>query len=359
MDTRAATGDGPAMSEADISRPPSELLAVILDGQPGAVVLLAETGTIVFTNAAARALFFGGHEVTGQNFLHMLAGAAEPLRAPLLSDSDQIFTFDDGGETETYHVAKRPVVVDGRAHTLVTVRHMTDELARQEIAALKKALRIIGHELANSMAPAKSLLRSAQQMLGRPEQEPSVRIALQIVEERLAHLHGFLGGLAALGQLPRPRKREVAWTEVADGLRALWPDVAVAVTTETPGWFDAAQITQVLINLVKNAHEADGPRDAVAITIETATEGGHRVTVLDRGPGMSDELMRSALVPAFTTKDRGSGMGLPLCREIVAAHDGRLRIARRDGGGTAVSFWLPPRRIVPAASRARLTLTAS
>jgi two-component system nitrogen regulation sensor histidine kinase NtrY len=337
--------------------PPAELLAVILDGQPGAVVLLAETGTIVFTNAAARDLFFAGEQVTGKNFLHMVAGAAEPLRAPLLSDSDQIFTFEDGGETETYHVAKRPVVVDGRPHTLVTVRHMTEEIARQEIATLKKTLRIIGHELANSMAPAKSLLRSAQQLLGRPDQEPSVRIALQTVEERLVHLHGFLGGLAALGQLPRPRKREVAWGELAEGLRALWPDVAVTVSADGAGWLDPAQIQQVLINLVKNAHEADGPRDGVAVTIEAAAEGGHRFTVVDRGPGMNDELMRSALVPAFTTKDRGSGMGLPLCREIVAAHDGRLRIARRDGGGTAVSLWLPARRAVPAASRARLTLT--
>jgi two-component system nitrogen regulation sensor histidine kinase NtrY len=336
--------------------PPAELLAVILDGQPGAVVLLTETGTIVFTNAAARDLFFGGQQVTGQNFLHMLAGAAEPLRAPLLSDSDQIFTFDDGGETETFHVAKRQVVVDGRPHTLVTVRPMTEELARQEMAALKKTLRIIGHELANSMAPAKSLLRSAQQMLGRPDQEPSVRFALQTVEERLVHLHGFLGGLAALGQLPRPRKRDVGWGELAERLRVLWPDVQVTVRADGAGWFDPAQIEQVLINLVKNAHEADGPRDAVAVTIEPA-DGCHRFTVVDRGPGMNDELMRSALAPAFTTKDRGSGMGLPLCREIVGAHDGRLRIARRDGGGTAVSFWLPERRTVPAASRARLTLT--
>jgi signal transduction histidine kinase len=72
---------------------------------------------------------------------------------------------------------------------------------------------------------------------------------------------------------------------------------------------------------------------------------------------MSDDLMRSALLPAFTTKAGGSGMGLPLCREIVAAHDGRLRVARREGGGTVVSFWLPSRSPGPTASLARLTLT--
>src|SRR5450432_3722850 len=89
------------------------------------------------------------------------------------------------------------------------------------------------------------------------------------------------------------------------------------IVDSTSGWFDPAQIQQVLINLVKNAHEAGGPRDGVGIEVDAAPEGGVRFTVLDRGPGMSDDVMSRALVPAFTTKERGSGMGLTLCREIV------------------------------------------
>jgi len=129
------------------------------------------------------------------------------------------------------------------------------------------------------------------------------------------------------------------------------------IVDSTSGWFDPAQIQQVLINLVKNAHEAGGPRDGVGIEVDAAPEGGVRFTVLDRGPGMSDDVMSRALVPAFTTKERGSGMGLTLCREIVEAHDGRLRIGRREGSGMQISFWLPSRTPEASVSRARLTLT--
>src|SRR5262245_53060626 len=101
------------------------LLAVILDATPAAMVLVGETGRIAFTNAAARELFFAGQEATGENFLGLLAAAPEPLRRPLVADADQIFTYDD----ETYHVAKRHVALAGEPHTLITVRHLTQEIA--------------------------------------------------------------------------------------------------------------------------------------------------------------------------------------------------------------------------------------
>jgi two-component system nitrogen regulation sensor histidine kinase NtrY len=344
--------------EVEVGGASERLLGAILDSTPAAMVLVGETGNIVFTNTAARELFFGGHEVKGQNFLLMLAKSPEALRRPLLSETDQIFTFEEGGEPETYHLSKRHFALDGEPHTLITVRHMTQEIARQEIALLKKTLRMIGHELSNTMAPASSLLRTAQQMLPRPEARPSVLIALQTVEERLVHLQGFLTSLAHLGQLPRPKKRDVAWPAFLDGLRTLWPEATISPPPSTPGWFDPAQVQQVLINLVKNAHEAGGPKDGVVVEIQSAAEGGVRFTVLDRGTGMTDEVMRNALMPSFTTKEKGSGMGLALCREIVDAHDGRLRIARREGGtGMALSFWLPSRTPEQVSTRARLTLT--
>ena len=348
-----------APESTDPQQQRQRLLQVIVDSTPAAIVLVSEIGKIVFTNAAARQLFFDGREATGQNFLQMLGAVDEPLRHALLSEADQIFTFDGGGDPETYHLAKTHFVLDGEPHILVSVRHMTLEISRQEISVLKKTLRIIGHELANSMAPATSLLQSMRLMLSRPEMQAKLVKALDTVEERLVHLQGFLGGLAHLGQLPRPRKRDVAWPAFLDGLRTLWPDVGVAPPPQVAGWFDPAQIQQVLINLVKNAHEAGGAPGGIAIEIEAAPEGGVRFAVLDRGDGMSDAVLSNALIPSFTTKDKGSGMGLTLCREIVEAHEGRLRIGRRAGGGTVVSFWLPSRTPEPPMSRARLTLTST
>jgi signal transduction histidine kinase len=333
------------------------MLLALLDSAPTAVVLVGETGNIVFTNAAARQLFFEGQDAVGANFLKMVADGSEPLRRALASDTDEVVTFDDGGDAETFHVSKRHFTLDDEPHTLISVRYMTHEIARQEVLLLKKTLRIIGHELGNTMAPAASLLRSARQMVDRPELHDKLASALHTVEERLDHLGGFLTGLAHLGQLPKPKKRDVAWPPFLDRLRALWPDATIAPPPAAAGWFDPAQIEQVLINLVKNAHEAGGPRDGVEIDVAAAPEGGVRFTVLDRGAGMSDEVMGKALIPAFTTKEHGSGMGLAVCRDIVEAHGGRMRIGRREGRGTMVSFWLPSPTTVTTRSRTLLTLT--
>jgi two-component system nitrogen regulation sensor histidine kinase NtrY len=138
-------------------------------------------------------------------------------------------------------------------------------------------------------------------------------------------------------------------------------DLKIAAVVDRPGFFDPAQIQQVVINLVKNAHEAGGAVSATELQIEAPAEGGIRFTVLDAGAGMSDEVMASALLPFFTTQPKGSGLGLALCREIVELHRGHLRLARRPTGGMAISFWLPDRTGSSAAalaqSRVRLSLT--
>jgi signal transduction histidine kinase len=104
---------------------------------------------------------------------------------------------------------------------------------------------------------------------------------------------------------------------------------------------DPAQIQQVLINLLKNAAESGSPADEVRIAFSGDGEQGVELEVIDRGKGMSDEVLRQALLPFYSTKKSGTGLGLPLCREIVDAHGGRLSLHPREGGGIAVRCWLP------------------
>jgi len=109
---------------------------------------------------------------------------------------------------------------------------------------------------------------------------------------------------------------------------------------DRPGHFDAVQIEQVLINLIKNAHESGGPDDEVTLSIQ---EVGNelRIEVADRGPGMSDTVLAQALLPFYSTKRSGTGLGLALAREITEAHGGRVLLANREGGGLRVSLRLP------------------
>jgi two-component system, NtrC family, nitrogen regulation sensor histidine kinase NtrY len=352
--------------EENAARERELILQAVVDAAPAAIVLLDEVGTIVFTNAGARDLFFEGAEPSRKNFLAMLSGVPEPLRKALLSEADHIFTFDCGGESETYHLAKRQLTLQGEPHSLLIVRHMTLELSRQENAVLRKAIRVIHHELANSLTPVTSLLQSARrkvseaQLGGDGAAGAKLEQMLVVIEDRVSHLNAFLTGFAALGKLPKPRPQEVGWESFLGGLHPLLPDIDIGGAPSGHGWFDQAQIQQIIINLVKNSREAGSPPAEIRLEVTQAPEGGHRVSVVDRGPGMNDRVLENATVPSFTTKPNGSGMGLALCREIVDAHQGHLRIARREGGGTSVSFWLPPRTPLSAlASRSRARLSLS
>jgi nitrogen fixation/metabolism regulation signal transduction histidine kinase len=337
-----------------------QLLQAVVDAAPAAIVLLDEVGTIVFANAGARELFFEAAEPEGENFLRMLASVPEPLRKALLSDSDHLFRFASNGESETYHLAKRHLTLGSQPHSVLIVRTMTLELSRQENAVLRKALRVIHHEFANSLAPVISLLRSARARLALPDSTPKLEQMLAVIEDRVLHLNVFLTGFAALARLPKPRPQDVGWEPFLAQLRPLLADITFAPSPAGSGWFDATQLQQVIINLVKNAREAGSEPAQITLEVSALDEGGHKLSLLDRGTGMTDEVLENALVPSFTTKASGSGMGLALCREIVDAHDGRLRIARREGGGVVVSCWLPGREPSAAAlnrSRAKLSLS--
>jgi signal transduction histidine kinase len=109
------------------------------------------------------------------------------------------------------------------------------------------------------------------------------------------------------------------------------------------GWFDESQLEQVMINLLKNASEA-GSTVANTVVAVHSSRGGWTVEVRDRGSGMSPDVLANALLPFYSTKPSGSGLGLTLCREIVEAHGGSLEAGNRTDGeeGAVVRFWLPP-----------------
>jgi signal transduction histidine kinase len=348
--------------ESAAARAREQTLRAVLDAAPGAVLLLDEIGRIVFANGGARELFFEGREPGDANFFTLLAGAPEPLRKALLSDADHVFSLGVEGQAETYHLARRQLELDGEPHSLIVLRNLTLEVSRQETAVLKKAIRVIHHELANSITPVITLVQIVRERVAESKEGAALVEMLAVVEERLWRLEAFLSGFATLGRLPRPRQREIGWEAFLAGLRPLLPDVLVRPAPGGSGWLDETQIQQIVLNLVKNAREAGSPPSEIVLEVAAAPEGGHRVSVLDRGEGMTDAVLENALVPSFTTKPKGSGMGLALCREIVDAHQGYLRVARRPGGGMAISFWLPPRDPLPPSatlSRARLTLSRS
>lgn len=156
-----------------------------------------------------------------------------------------------------------------------------------------------------------------------------------------------------------PRKVDVEWKRFLDGLGTMWPALRIeGDLPTTKGWFDPAQIQQVLINLLKNAEEAGGPENTVVLVVGGADPSVARLVVRDFGQGMSPEVMKNALLPFYSTKEGGTGLGLPLCREIVEAHGGVLRLEGREERGLDVIIRLPSRSAT-ASGLGRLTLTRS
>ena len=102
----------------------------------------------------------------------------------------------------------------------------------------------------------------------------------------------------------------------------------------------AAQLEQALLNLLKNAHESGSPAEQVSLSVRRV-QAQLRIEVCDRGPGMNDAVLTNAMVPFYSTKRSGTGLGLALAREIAEAHGGRITLANRDGGGLAVTLILP------------------
>ncbi len=337
-----------------------ELLQTVIEGAPMALVLYGDSGRIMFANGTARELFFEGQGVAGRNFLTMLKDAPPPLREALLAEGDGLFTVQGQPEPETFHLARHDFDLGGEPHTLLMVKHLTRELSRQEVDVWKKVIRVMSHELNNSVAPITSLLHSAKLIAQSPAQLSKLPRVLETIEDRAKHLQTFLAGYARLARLPKPQLSTVDWSRFLQAIQPLYPQVRFSPPPAAPGWFDAPQVEQVVINVLKNALEAGGPADEVECVVDEV-DGGFRIQMHDRGRGLVDEAQQHALLPFYTTKEGGSGLGLALGREIVEAHRGTLRIENRPGGGATVTLWLPSRegRRSPAGagSRARLTLT--
>ena len=144
-------------------------------------------------------------------------------------------------------------------------------------------------------------------------------------------------------RLPRPQKDAVPWEHFVATARDFPQVRLLAPLPATPGWFDPAQLRQVLVNLFKNAVEASAEGAPIGLRVEVAREGGTWIQVSDQGRGMDEDTMRQALLPFYSTKAEGSGLGLALCREILEAHGGKISLQSRPGEGTVVTCWLPPR----------------
>jgi nitrogen fixation/metabolism regulation signal transduction histidine kinase len=315
------------------------LLDTVIQTTPLALVLTDAGERVMYSNVAARQLLGAGHKLEGLYFAAVLEGSPAPLREALSGSGDTLFTMDVDGEAQVYHLSQRGFLLNARPHRLVLLKQLTRELAAQEVAVWKRVIRVIAHELNNSLAPISSLAHSGRLLAREPSPAQLGRV-FETIGERAAHLATFIDGYARFAKLPRPRTAAVSWAHFLARLEGTMRFRIEGPLPEGLARFDASQLEQVMINLLKNAAESGSPPEEITVSVHAGAPG-FRLEVGDRGSGLSESALRDALLPFFSTKPAGTGLGLTLCREIIEAHGGRLSLANRPGGGALVTVWLP------------------
>lgn len=325
------------------------MLDKVIQNSPNVMLLVDDSQRVIYANGAARHLFNHGIKVEGMLLPELIAILPEALKTALNSEQEGLFSMGsssgdsiDENDVETWHISRGRFTQNNQQHHLILLKQLTKELNRQEVAVWKKVIRIISHELNNSVAPIASMVNSGR-FLTQHLDNTKLQLIFDTIENRTSHLSQFISHYAQFAKLPLPQKQLIDWSKMTQQLAQQYPFQVLSSLPQMPIKLDAVQLEQVLINLLKNAHESGADADSVALIFEDITHpvAGLLIKVNDQGSGMSSEVLSQALLPFYSTKQSGTGIGLPLCREIIEAHGGRISLQSRPEGGLSVKVWLP------------------
>ena len=320
----------------------SALVKKAIEAIDVAVFVFDADGVLTLCNAAAARLV--GAEADA---LRGKRAAALGLGALLDGESPRTLSLTLGGTPRQLEVRRGPVRQEGRPSTLVVAADLSRALRAEERHAFERLVRVLGHEINNSLAPIRSIAESLRQRVGRPddaELAADLKSGLEVIERRAESLGRFMTSYTRLMRLPPPRLAAVdvaAWVRRVVELEQRRP-IAIVAGPDVAVRADGDQLDQVLINLLRNAVDAAAETDGAVEVGWEARNGTVTVSVRDEGPGLSDT--RNLFVPFFTTKTNGSGIGLVLSRQIAENHGGTLTLQDRgDRRGCEARLSLPIR----------------
>ncbi len=290
--------------------------------------------------AAERALGSPAERLLGRRAAEL--GLAELLQG----EPQRTLQMSLPGGAGRWEARRGAVREGGHPLSLVVLSDLSRPLREQERQAWQRLIRVLGHELNNSLAPIRSMAGSLESLMAR-QPPPSdwrddMQRGLRVIGGRAESLSRFMAAYARLAGLPPPRPRPVQVGPLIKRVAGLETRLPVQVLEgpQTDVKADPDQIEQLLINLVRNAADAALETGGGVRAGWTRGPGGLEIWVEDDGPGLPDSA--NLFVPFFTTKPAGSGIGLALCRQIAEGHGGALAIANRSGApGCRASLRLP------------------
>lgn len=309
-------------------------------------------GTVNLVNNAARRLLNRTHLRSLDALETEYPGLVSALRDLRPGQTELVRITHEEGELQLV-VSATELKLRDRQFTLVSLQNIGTELEEREMEAWQKLIRVLTHEIMNSITPITSLAGTAGALLkdvvreqGLPDEATAdIRDALRTIESRSRGLQGFVDAYRNLTRIPKPRFRLVAIDALFENTRVLMRaqagerNVRLQTRVHPEGLqvsADPELVEQILINLVLNAVEAG----AGTVRLEGSLNPVGRVLiqVIDDGPGLQPDQLETIFIPFFTTKKKGSGIGLSLARQIMRLHRGTITVQSRPGEETVFTL---------------------
>jgi two-component system, NtrC family, nitrogen regulation sensor histidine kinase NtrY len=315
------------------------LVERVMSSMQSPVLAFDREGTLRLLNQAGERAF-GLHGQT------TLGRSAKKLNLEYLlnANDDDLISIGGTQQASRWVVKRTSFRLRGVPHTLLVLSDVSAALREEERVAWERLIRVLGHEINNSLTPIKSIAGSLRARLaslqGAGNGDSDFETGLEVIENRAESLNRFLQAYRQLMGLPAPKLKPISLAALIERVARLETRIRVSVTStvDVTLMVDADHIQQALINLVRNAAEAALSPDAsgedapqVQIAWESA-DGEVVITILDNGPGLTNA--GNLFVPFYTTKPSGTGIGLVLAQQIAQAHRGSVQLANRTNGQT-------------------------
>ena len=324
-------------------------LSAIVDDSPSALMSVDEDGRVELLNKAARQLFVR-QSITRREDLATL-GAELAAAADLPPGTRKITRVMVDGIPHRAIFASAHVARLDRGVTILSILPVQSELGALEVAAQADLVRVLTHEIMNSLTPVTSLARSSADLVASAEQEGAdlgdARVATETVARRAEGILRFVESYREFAQTPEVRRRSFAampWAEELLRLALANADerhagAALEVKPETLKLSaDPELLSQAILNLLRNAFRitADVADPVVVLAISRQPGGRYRIEVRDNGPGIPPDRREDVFLPFYTTHKGGSGVGLSFARQVALAHGGSISASDAPEGGAAI-----------------------
>jgi nitrogen fixation/metabolism regulation signal transduction histidine kinase len=319
----------------------NELLSTVLEAIDVAIFAFNDRGKLRLVNHT-------GARLLGAPSANLIDSGAEELGLAefLNSRTNSVIEHSFPGASGRWTVRHTTFRESGRPHELLVISDLTRELREEELLAWQRLVRVLGHELNNSLTPIQSIARSLDALLRgdslADDWREDMLQGLAVIASRSDSLARFVSSYARLARLPAPDRQQVAIGLLSGRVALIFPPERVEVVPGPPVTVDVDpdQIEQALINLIQNGVDAAATTGGMVRLTWEVERNMLELRVEDEGTGLANPA--NAFVPFFTTRPGGSGIGLVLCRKIAEGHGGSITLEnRQDGPGCVATLRLP------------------